>query len=87
MLGLTDLHIACHAKVPTGKGLAGHEEYDSAYVLSLRPKYILVPDMNKKGIILPAQRDVWAQPEFRRLYRKDACGCRLLDSEDPPAAG
>lgn len=81
MLGLTDLHIARHAKVPMGKGIAGHEKYDSKYVLSLRPKYILVPELDPKGMSLPAQRDMWAQPEFLRLYRKDRCGYRRIDAE------
>ncbi len=81
MLGLTDLHIARHAKVPMGKGLAGHEKYDSKYVLSLRPKYILVPELDAKRMSLPAQRDMWAQPEFLRLYRKDRCGYRRIDAE------
>jgi len=86
MLGLTDLHIARHAKAPMGKGLPGHEKYDSAYALSLRPRYILVGDRDKKGIVLPAERDMWAQPEFWRLYRKAECGYRLIDAEDPPGA-
>jgi hypothetical protein len=73
MLGLTDLHIARHAKVPMGKGLAGHEKYD--------PKYILVPELDPKRMSLPAQRDMWAQPEFLRLYRKDRCGYRRIDAE------
>ncbi len=81
MLGLTDLHIARHAKVPMGKGIAGHEKYDSKYVLSLRPKYILVPELDPKRMSLPAQRDMWAQPEFLRLYRKDRCGYRRIDAE------
>jgi hypothetical protein len=64
-----------------GKGLAGHEKYDSKYVLSLRPKYILVPELDPKRMSLPAQRDMWAQPEFLRLYRKDRCGYRRIDAE------
>lgn len=78
MLGLTDLHIARHARVPMGAGLAGHEKYDSQYVLSQKPKYILVSPVDPKGkrIVLPAQLDMWRQPEFLMLYERDECGYR-----------
>lgn len=79
MLGLTDLHIARHARVPMGAGLAGHEKYDSVYVLSRQPRYILIPPQDFKGIILPAVRDMWQQPEFRAKYRRDECGFRRID--------
>ncbi len=78
MLGLTDLHIARHAKVPMGKGLAGHEKYDSVYVLSRQPRYICLRD---ELVIFPAQRDMRQQPEFQRRYRKDECCYRRIDSE------
>lgn len=78
MLGLNDLHIARYAHVPMGAGLAGHEKYDSAYVLSRRPRYILIPPEDFKGIILPAVRDMWQNPEFRKDYRPDECGFRRI---------
>ncbi len=78
MLGLTDLHIARHAQVRMGAGLAGHEKYDSKYVLSRKPEYILVSPLvpGAKRIVLPAERDMWAQPEFLMHYEKDECGYR-----------
>jgi hypothetical protein len=41
MLGLTDRHIA-RRDLPTGRGWAGHEKHDGAYVLSRRPTYLLL---------------------------------------------
>ncbi len=40
MLGLIDLHIA-HKEMKTGKGVIGHEKYDTEYILSRRPHLIL----------------------------------------------
>jgi len=40
MLGLADLHIA-HLPVPLGHSMAGHEKYDSDYIIARRPTYIL----------------------------------------------
>ncbi|MCX8071161.1 MAG: hypothetical protein N3C12_01735 [Candidatus Binatia bacterium] len=86
MLGLTDLHIARYSKVPMGGGLAGHEKYDSRYVLSLKPKYILLPPLEPHGLSLPAQRDMWGQPEFLEMYQKDECGYRRKEGAEglPP---
>jgi hypothetical protein len=81
MVGLTDLHIARETRVPMGRGRAGHEKYDSRYVLSRRPTYICVPE-EAWSWVFPAWRDLWRQPDFRSLYRKDECGCyrRVADS-------
>lgn len=78
VLGLTDLHIARNTKVPMGRGIAGHEKYDSVYVLSRQPRYICLRD---ELVIFPAQRDMRQQPEFQRRYRKDECCYRRIDSE------
>jgi MFS family permease len=77
MLGLTDLHIAREVQVPMGQGLAGHEKYDSQYVLSRRPRYICVPEENRPSMV-PAHRDLWRQPEFRERYERGPCGCYEL---------
>lgn len=85
MLGLTDLHIARKSALPMGKGLAGHEKYDSTYVLSLKPKYIQVgPLTGRRSPVLPAEQDMWQQPEFLRMYERDECGYRRED--DVPEA-
>lgn len=41
MLGLTDVKIA-HSNVATGRGLPGHEKYNTPYLLKRRPSVILV---------------------------------------------
>lgn len=43
MLGITDEHIA-HRKLKIGELAAGHEKYDSEYVLDLQPDIILLFD-------------------------------------------
>ena len=43
MLGLNDEHIA-HADVPLGKFGAGHEKFDTAYVLGRSPDIIIMQD-------------------------------------------
>jgi hypothetical protein len=43
MLGINDEHIA-HRDLPLGKFGAGHEKYDSAYVLDRRPDIIILTD-------------------------------------------
>jgi hypothetical protein len=80
MLGLTDLHIARETRVPMGGGWAGHEKYDSRYVLSRRPVYICVPEEADSWVV-PAAHDLWQQPDFRALYRKDECGCYRLAAD------
>lgn len=63
-LGLNDVHIA-HREMPhMGKGRAGHEKGDGAYVLSREPDYVLFAS-SKGG----------RRPKFvgdRELYRSDA---------------
>lgn len=43
MLGITDEHIA-HRDLPIGGGPAGHEKYDSEYVLDRQPDIIVLVD-------------------------------------------
>ena len=40
MLGLTDLHIA-HLPGRLGHAIAGHEKYDSDYIIARKPTYIV----------------------------------------------
>lgn len=48
MLGLNDEHIA-HRKLELGKFPAGHEKYDSEYVLDQRPDIIILTDALQSG--------------------------------------
>jgi hypothetical protein len=58
MLGLSDRHIA-HRDVPIGYLAAGHEKYDSQYVLERRPDIIILMDYMSPG--------PWARPDYDQL--------------------
>ena len=46
MMGLTDGHIA-HREMPNmGKGWAGHEKHDGQYILSRKPTYLLLGNID-----------------------------------------
>jgi len=70
MLGLNDAHIA-HRQMPgMGKGRAGHEKADGAYVLSRSPDYVQMG--SARGRDKPAfrsDRELFRQPGFRSAYR------------------
>jgi arabinofuranosyltransferase len=74
ILGLTDKHIAHQEIASIGSGFAGHEKYDSHYVLAQWPKYIVLPiDDGHRRAIAPV-RDLWQQPLFKRWYIADTLG-------------
>jgi hypothetical protein len=58
MLGLTDQHIAHRVMPAMGSGMAGHEKHDGAYILSRRPTYLLLGNID----ITPAPRNLAARP-------------------------
>ncbi|MEZ4238779.1 MAG: hypothetical protein R3F59_22030 [Myxococcota bacterium] len=70
MLGLCDEHIA-HAPVPRmGRGLAGHEKGDGAYVLSRRPAVVLWgAARGRRSPLFRSDRQLDALPAFHRQYR------------------
>jgi hypothetical protein len=73
MLGLNDVHIAHRAVPDMGKGWAGHEKGDGAYVLARRPDYILFHSV--AGNLDPkylTDRELHAMPEFHERYRPAA---------------
>jgi hypothetical protein len=69
MLGISDEHIA-HRDVPLGSMAAGHEKYDSGYVLDREPDIIVLSDARAatpwaredydslRGVIIPAIVDM-----------------------------
>lgn len=69
LVGLTDTHIA-HRSVPgMGRGRAGHEKYDAAYVLAQRPAFIFIPLSGMATPLqVPATRALWADPDLERNY-------------------
>jgi arabinofuranosyltransferase len=80
MAGITDTHIA-HRQVPhMGGGQAGHEKFDSQYVLAQRPAYIFIPEKDYFPP-LPAVIDMWNQPEFLKRYRREGRGYERIDTD------
>jgi hypothetical protein len=84
MLGLNDEWIA-HVEVPgMGRGRAGHEKGDGAYVLARRPRYVLLgnvavfdhplepAEIETRCARLVSERDLFADPGFHRLYERKA---------------
>lgn len=83
MLGLNDEHIAHMDPGPMGRGRAGHEKGDGAYVLSREPEVILLgnvavlarpladEEMPTK-LVQRSEEEIWASPEFHRVYERVA---------------
>lgn len=79
MLGLNDRTIARAPVRAMGSGPAGHEKYDTDYVLSRQPTYILLGIYQEQAtrpsaddtlaLYYPAEKDLARSPEFLRLYR------------------
>ncbi len=79
MLGLNNRHIA-HVVIPDmGKGRAGHEKGDGRYVLSRRPRYLLLGNVAvfdhpvedaemETRLKFRSEREIWDDPTFRRDY-------------------
>jgi len=79
MLGITDEHIA-HRDLPVGSLAAGHEKYDSDYVLDLEPDIIILFDGltavplgeaaygKLSGVFIPAAGDMANNDRLFREY-------------------
>ena len=65
MWGLNDAHIARAPVDDLGKGIAGHERHDYAYVLSRRPDYILP----ERGLVTEVPIELADPPEFGPDFR------------------
>lgn len=91
MLGLTDAHIAHQRVAGMSAGLAGHEKYDSMYILAQAPAYIVMPrpetvrnsppDVRAVILNIEAVRDLWKQPDLRRHDIADRFGYRRIDPD------
>jgi hypothetical protein len=83
MLGLNDVHIAHADAGPMGRGRAGHEKGDGAYVLAREPEVILLgnvavlarpltqEEMPMK-LVQRSEQEIWADPAFHRDYERVA---------------
>ncbi len=69
MLGLNDTHIA-HRKMPDmGRGKAGHEKGDGAYVLAAKPDVIqLGSSLGRKTPLFVSGREMYRSQEFQESY-------------------
>ena len=78
MLGLNDVTIA-HTPLGMGGGQAGHEKYNTAYVLERAPTYLVLgtyrlygaPDdpLRQLTPYYPVERELLNSPEFKSRYR------------------
>ncbi|QQG44129.1 MAG: hypothetical protein HYW86_04700 [Candidatus Roizmanbacteria bacterium] len=64
MLGLTNKYIS-HKKVDLGKGAAGHEKHDGPYILSQKPTFLLLGNIQ----VLDFKLD-FDDPRFARPFNK-----------------
>lgn len=81
MLGINDEHIA-HRDLPLGEFAAGHEKYDSEYVLDRRPDIIILFDglsshpwasidyVSLSGVFIPAIVDMFENPRLTTEYER-----------------
>jgi len=76
LLGVTDRHIA-HKQMPFTQGYAGHEKHDGPYILSQRPDYLLLGNVDvtsqpRQSLIPPFSRevDILTHPVFQRDYEQ-----------------
>lgn len=87
MLGINDEHIA-HRELPLGEFPAGHEKYDSEYVLDRRPDIIILFDGLSgspwssreydmlRGVIIPAVTEMLENERLDKLYQRRAVEIR-----------
>ena len=78
MLGLNDVTIA-HTPIALGSGQAGHEKYNTAYVLERAPTYLLIgvyrlfegpgDPLRRVTPYYPVERELINSPEFLSRYR------------------
>jgi arabinofuranosyltransferase len=70
-LGLTDRHIARTPVEDMGRGAAGHEKGDGAYVWSRKPDFIMFPGypISNRTPGTKGGRELFAIPQFHQAYR------------------
>jgi arabinofuranosyltransferase len=68
MLGLTDSHIGHRVQAGMGKGYAGHEKGDGAYILDQRPEIILFGNV----MVVPAGPIDWSRIRWQAVLRSES---------------
>ena len=85
-LGLTDRHIARTSVPDLGRGKAGHEKGDGAYVLSRQPDYVLFTMWDQRPGT-KSDRELAQLPEFRANYRPVRYSFRISAACEAAVAG
>ncbi len=70
MLGLTDHHIA-RRELPLGGGWVGHEKHDGPYILSRRPTYLFLGNIQVLGRPLSAGHKYFAKPPNPNIAQRE----------------
>lgn len=70
MLGLTDKYIA-RKKTELGKGWAGHEKRDGKYILSKRPTYLLLGNIQTLDYKLDLKDPQFVKPEIPAIRARE----------------
>jgi len=70
MLGLNDATIAHRKMARMGRGKAGHEKGDGAYVLSRRPDYIQFgSSRGRRNPSFVGDKEIYRHPDFKKFYQ------------------
>lgn len=87
MMGLTDTHIA-HKDIPLGTGWAGHEKHDGPYILSRKPTYLLLGNVQVLETPLPTNSPFFVQPpnDGIRARESDIFTAELAENYAPRVA-
>ncbi|MEE9295225.1 MAG: hypothetical protein V3W34_09745 [Phycisphaerae bacterium] len=70
MTGLTDKHIA-HLPVHTGSGWAGHEKHDGPYILSKKPTYLLLGNIQVTKQKIPSDHPYFVRPPIPAIQERE----------------
>ncbi len=71
MMGLTDRHIARRKMSDMGSGWAGHEKHDGAYVLSRRPTYLLLGNVDVTSAPRDPKQHPFTPPATRAVWQRE----------------
>lgn len=70
MLGLTDAHIA-HKEMPVSGRWVGHQKHDGPYILSRKPTYLLLGNVQVLDEPLPTNSPFFCQPPNDNIKQRE----------------
>lgn len=71
MMGLTDRHIA-RRELELGSGWAGHEKHDGPYILSKKPQFLLLGNIQVLDFPLPPDHPNFVRPPNAAIQAREA---------------